>query len=787
MTDQKTKFLHSEVCHVFLQTGLKLPHANEVRKWHEGEIRMIINPGAAKRYQPFIGESKSLIINERFAVNSQGVVDCEFWIEDIGEPITLKIEFARDNRLAPVTPLNHKALYIREVGMIWKRKVYRFPVHNYLKPHGWGTEDGFAPYFILRSGSGTLRHREEHDFAKEARDADLFNIRDLVPWCAAGDVEPHNSTNHIDRKHYKDLPRFLQFRHSQGNAFTSSALDAFKDIAVRAVKTACEKACCCLLRCGNCSGVNSFRSLEDYAKAFPEMGEKAKWSKTDIKEGLKVGEIFHNDGEFGRQIIQGPNSLKLTRVDELSPTWKDAIEKGMLPDYAIDSENLQDVIKDGRLFEVVNSKILEGVGHGGKYSQYVNVRFRRQTWYVIQADCLFFWSKKRHPHYAFVPVLIRLENKNDGQPQTFWSPPNPESLSYMTVDGEHAMSWLLAKIHFRCADWQVYSVGTHFARAHAMSEVFGTSMYRNLPSAHPLYRILQPHFQGIIAVNAQAREHLVSEGFNVFATFMSAGDDLQTLLQNCCKDLLKYKHLVIPKDFEDRGLMDIPQYFYRDDSIAMWDILHEYVTEMINLSYPGDEDVQNDHELQDFIIEIVKYGVKNFAKPGDFPDHVGNKEDLATYITAMIFNVSCFHTGVNFQINKYLAYLPNAPPSIVLPPPAQNDVVTMETIMKSLPKKDVAVVVMAATEMLGKFSPIERFYSQTKASGRKGYFGENMAMSVEQEKIIGKMTRAMDELTAKIGRRNESHEGEHKKQGDFKHFLAYDVLSPNNVPLTTEV
>ena len=481
MADLKTKMLNSEVCHVFLQTGLKLPQANQVQKWHEGAIKLTINPGAGKRFHPFIGESEPLVINEKFAVDSQGVVDCEFWIEDIGEPLTLKIESEIAREKLFNCNCKHKEIYIREVGMMWKRKIYRFPVHNYLKPHRGVEYRGYIPYFIVRSGSGTLRHLEDHYFVKEARDADLNNVRDLVPWCAAGDVKPHRSTNHIDQPSYSDLPRFLQFRHSQGNAFSSSGLYAGIDIVLQVVKTACEKACCCLLRCGNCSGVNSYRSLEDYASSFPEMGEMANWSKTDIKDGLKVGEIFHEDGEFGRQIIQGPNSLKLTRVDELSPTWHEAVSKGMLPGYAIDDEDIEDVIKDGRLFEVVNSKLLDGVKHGGHYSHRVNLRIRRQKWYVILADCLFFWSKKRHPQYAFVPVLIRLENKNDGEPQTFWSPPNPESIFHDY--GEHAMSWLLAKMHFRCADWQVYSVGTHFARAHAMSEVFGTSMYRNLPSA----------------------------------------------------------------------------------------------------------------------------------------------------------------------------------------------------------------------------------------------------------------------------------------------------------------
>ena len=782
MGDLKTKLLNSEVCHVFLQTGLKLPQALDVQKSYEGGIKLVINPGASNKFHPFIGESRPLIINESFAVNSQGVVDCEFWIEDIGEPLTLRIEIAHETRL-----FKHKTIYIREVGMIWKRKIYRFPVHNYLNPYKRAAKHGYIPYFIVRSGSGTLRHLEDHDFVKEARDADLNNIRNLVRWCDADDIRPRKSTNHIDLPKYKDLPRFLQFRTAQKYNFEDSNSLAKCRSRIQIGQTACEKVFCCFLRCGNCRGVNSFRSLDDYAESFPEMGELSGWSKTDIKDGLKVGEIFHDDGEFGRQIIQGPNSLKLTRVDKLSSTWHEAISKGMLPGYAIDNEDIEDVIKDGRLFEVVNSKLLDGVRHGGRESKKVNLRCHRQTWYVILADCLFFLSKKRHPQYAFVPVLIRLENKNDDEPQTFWSPPEPRSQSYMNMDGEHAMSWFLAKMHFRCADWQVYSIGTHFARAHAMSEVFGTSMFRNLPSAHPLYRILQPHFQGIIAINAEAREVLVNPGSNAFAKFMSAGDHLDTLLEHCCVDMLKYKHLIIPEDFKARGLMDLPQYFYRDDSIALWDILHEYVTEMINLSYPGDEDVQNDHELQNFIREIVEYGVKNFTEPGDFPDHLENKEELATYITAMIYNVSCFHTGVNFQINKYLAYIPNAPPSLVLPPPAQNETVTMETIMKSLPKKDVAVVAMALTETLGKFSPIERFYSQTKASGRKGYFGENMAVSIEQEKIIGKMTSAMDELTAKIGSRNDEKEKEHGEQSDFKHFLAYNVLSPENIPLTTEV
>ncbi|KAL5258116.1 hypothetical protein ACHWQZ_G012916 [Mnemiopsis leidyi] len=747
MVNLETKLGSREVCHVFLQTGLKLPQADVVKKWHEGAIKLTINPGANKKFDPFIGESEPLIINEKFAVNSQGVVDCEFWIDEraqIGEPMTLKIEIARAEK------------------------------------------HGYTPYFIIRSGPGTLRHLEDHDFVKEARDADLQNIRNLVPWCDVDKLSPSKSTNHIDQPKYKDLPRFLQFRNSSKDAFYGSVKHGAHDVIFQVGHIILGKLLNLFLCRKPSTGVNSFASLDDYAKSFPEMGESCEWSKADIKEGMKVGEIFRDDGEFGRQIIQGPNSMKLSRVDKLSPTWQEGISQGTLPDYAIDGEDVHEVIKDGRLFEVVNSKLLEGVGHGGLQSQVnhmLHCFFPRQTWYVVQADCLFFVSKKRNPLYAFVPVMIRLQNQNDCEPQTFWGPPKPGS----NENGQHALSWLYAKMYFRCADWQVYSIGTHFARAHALSEVFGTSMYRNLPSAHPLFRILQPHLQGIIAINAQARDVLVNPGNNAFARFMSAGDNLGDLLEHCCKDMLKYKHLIIPEDFKARGLGDIPQFLYRDDSIALWNILHEYTTNMIDLSYPKDEDVRQDSELKNFLHEFLEYGVKAFAEAGDFPDHLDTKEELSTYITAIIYNVSCFHTGVNFQINKYLAYFPNAPPSLIRPPPGQKDIVTMTTIMESLPKRDVAVITMAATEMLGKFSPIERFYSQTKAFARKGYFGENMAVSEEQEEIIGKMTSAMVELTSKIRDRNEELGKQHGEQDEYKHFLAYDVLSPHNIPLTTEI
>ena len=118
------------------------------------------------------------------------------------------------------------------------------------------------------------------------------------------------------------------------------------------------------------------------------------------------------------------------------------------------------------------------------------------------------------------------------------NPPEGHTFN-QTRDSGSELAWLLAKMFFRCADWGVYSLGTHFARAHAINEVFAISMYRYLPSAHPLFRLLQPHFHGIIGINAQARENLIAQDSsgNAFAKFMSCGDNLSGLLEKCYKEI----------------------------------------------------------------------------------------------------------------------------------------------------------------------------------------------------------------------------------------------------------
>ena len=754
----------SSIYRVFVNTGSNFPQKDVIKKWDEGTVKITINPDGV------VGcESHILKINKPFNAHKMGFTEDVFWVPEFkgnsGEPKLLKIEIEG-------TCLQKYPIFIREVAVQWEFKTYRFPIHNFLSPYtpmGGRTDtlqDGCLPYLYSVPGGGTLKHQEHDQAILDARDWSLNFVRSVVKW--EQNVSPAGAAGYIAVKKYKHLPRFLKFRLAKTDAFEAGIHDATDEIVGSVAKGILHG----LMGQRHHEQNHGWKDFHSYEVSFLKMAEMCRWKVDDIRDGLWVGEHFHKDHEFGRQILQGPNSINLRRVNEISAPWKEAIEKGFLKSYAIDGEDPQQVIKEGRLFEVLNSKELDGVADGGDQSMILLCE--HQTWYVVQADVLLFQSKRLPVHESFVPVLIRLEYKNGQEPQTFWYPPEQR------VDPMY-YSWLLAKMHFRCADWQVYSLGTHYARAHTMNEVFAVSMYRNLPFQHPLFRILWPHLQGIIAINAQARQVLVNPSNNAFAKFMSAGDHLADLLVNCCTEL-KYDSMVIPKDFETRGLNDTStvklQYLFRDDSVSSWNILHEYATGMVDLSYKAEEDVSGDVELQDFVKEIANIGFAGFRdnKGAGFPTSISTKKELAEYMTVVIYNASWYHASVNFQINKYLAYMPNAPPSVLKPPPGQDNVATLEQIMETIPKYEIAVTTMALTEVLGNFSPIERFYLPTKTDNRSGYLGGNMAVSLEQEKCINKMERNMEKLRVAIVERNENSQT-----------IPYTVMRPDLVPIATQI
>ena len=243
-------------------------------------------------------------------------------------------------------------------------------------------------------------------------------------------------------------------------------------------------------------------------------------------------------------------------------------------------------------------------------------------------------------------------------------------------------------------------------------EAYAVATMRNLPDAHPLYKLLQPHFRYTIGINTAARLQLIDSGGLLDHAFSIGGKGINILMQRASK-VYDVHGANIKDNVKKRGVDDkdlLPNYYYRDDGILIWDAIESYVREIIGIFYKSDDDVKEDTEVQNWTNEVHFHAFPGYNGVPDghgFPDKMESREDLVLYCTLIMFNGSAQHAAVNFGQFDIYAFVPNAPFALRKPPPTEKGKTTFAHILESLPTIRTTGISIGLVYALAQFSPDE--------------------------------------------------------------------------------
>ncbi|XP_074620664.1 allene oxide synthase-lipoxygenase protein-like isoform X3 [Acropora palmata] len=462
---------------------------------------------------------------------------------------------------------------------------------------------------------------------------------------------------------HDDLPKDSQFSAEAMSSFHQGAWQGILNLGLAYIFTL----------------FNSWENLNSFKKLFTGIISEPK---------LSCGDLWMEDRMFGYQFLNGCNPCVIKRCDKLPsnfPVTHDLVKNSLdRPSMTLDEE-----IKAGHVY-MVDSKELEGIKRAGSHGRSKHIS------YAADPLCLFYVRSSGD----LVPIAIQLfQQPSDTNP--IWTP------------SDSKYDWMLAKMWFRNADHQIHQMNTHLLKTHLIIEAFAVASWRQLPSVHPVFQFLFPHLRSIMAINTIGRERLIAKGGIVDKTLSVGGGGHIQLIEKTYKNF-KFEMLSFPDMLKTRGVEDaekLPNYYYRDDGLRLWNAISEFIGELVDIFYHKDDDVSRDHELQSWVKDIHENGLP--TREGDedhgFPANIQSRKQLVHVLSCVVFTCTCQHAAVNFSQMDVTAFVPNVPTVMRLPPPTRKNEANMKMIMDTLPSKYQAGWHIATMYALTRIAEDERF------------------------------------------------------------------------------
>ncbi|XP_021069262.1 arachidonate 15-lipoxygenase B isoform X1 [Mus pahari] len=483
-----------------------------------------------------------------------------------------------------------------------------------------------AGELVLREGAAKVSWQDHHPTLQDQRQKELESRQKMYSWKTYIEGWPRC----LDHETVKDLDLNIKYSAMKNAKFFFKAHSAYTELKIK----------------GLLDRTGLWRSLREMRRLF-------NFRKTPAAE--YVFAHWQEDAFFASQFLNGINPVLIRRCHSLPKNFP--VTDEMVAPVLGPGTSLQAELEKGSLF-LVDHGILSGVQ--------TNILNGKPQFSAAPMTLLHQSSGSG----TLLPIAIQLK-------QT----PGPDNPIFLPSDD--TWDWLLAKTWVRNSEFYIHEAVTHLLHAHLIPEVFALATLRQLPTCHPLFKLLIPHIRYTLHINTLARELLIAPGKLVDkSTGLGTGGFSDLIKRNM--EQLNYSVLCLPEDIQARGVEDIPGYYYRDDGMQIWGAIKSFVSEIVGIYYPSDTSVQDDQELQAWVGEIFSEGFLSRESSG-MPSLLDTQEALVQYITMVIFTCSAKHAAVSSGQFDSCVWMPNLPPTMQLPPPTSKGQTRPESFITTLP------------------------------------------------------------------------------------------------------
>ncbi|KAK7933631.1 hypothetical protein WMY93_004527 [Mugilogobius chulae] len=331
------------------------------------------------------------------------------------------------------------------------------------------------------------------------------------------------------------------------------------------------------------------------------------------------------------------------------------------------------------------------------------------------------------PYLAAPLVLLHKTSDDELKPVAIQLKQTPATDNPIFVPSDSEHDWLLAKTFVRSAEAHIHELNSHLLCTHLFGEVL-RCLYSEtcLESILCTRSALSPCSQGSLMMMNQITVcfcyyssffltlvtickstywpdtllFLKAESLHISA---SGGDGMFNIIARGLSSMT-YSSLCLPEDIKERGMESMPNYYYRDDGLRLWDIINRFVKGIINHYYKSDKHVQEDSELQDFIRDIFEHGFLSKTESG-IPQSFSTVDELVKFVTMIIFRITAQHSAVNSGQWDYGGWVPNFPSTLKVAPPTVKGEANEHILLEALPDVNITVMGMVFLWKLSKQSP----------------------------------------------------------------------------------